>query len=103
VLAPLLAFFVSMLLGIYSNHAGFQRETRLLLGIVLGGGTAQLVAKLMSMISPYGDGLWYFILALGAILGALGSLTEYWMLGDWSGIPRVKDTVKRKPEDNIGI
>jgi len=103
VLAPFLAFFVSMLLGIYSNHAGFQRETRLFLGIVFGGGTAQLVARLMSMISPYSDGLWYFILVLGMVLGAFGSLTEYWMKGDWSGIPRVKEKKKRKPEDNMGI
>lgn len=103
VLAPCLAFFVSVLLGIYSIHAGFQRETRLFLGLVFGGGTAQLVAYFMSMISSYGDGLWYFILALGMVLGAFGSLTEYWMKGDWSGIPRVKDKKKRKPEDNMGI
>jgi uncharacterized membrane protein YgcG len=103
VLAPFLAFFVSMLLGIYSKHAGFQRETRLFLGIVFGAGTAQLVARLMSVISSFNDGLWYFILALGMILGAFGSLTEYWMQGDWSGIPRVKDKVKRKPEDKMGI
>ena len=32
-----------------------------------------------------------------------GSLTEYWMEGDWSGIPRIKNTIKRKPEDNMGI
>jgi len=103
VLAPFLAFFVSMFLGIYSTHTGFQRETRLFLGIVFGAGTAQLVATLMGMISPFGDALWYFILALGMLLGAFGSLTEYWMKGDWSGIPRVKDKHKRKPEDNIGI
>lgn len=103
VLAPFLAFFVSMLLGIYSKHAGFQRETRLFLGIVFGAGTAQLVARLMSAISSFNDGLWYFILALGMILGAFGSLTEYWMQGDWSGIPRVKDKIERKPEDKMGI
>jgi uncharacterized membrane protein YgcG len=102
-LAPFLAFFVSMLLGIYSKHAGFQRETRLFLGIVMGGGTAQLVAILMGMISPFSTGLWYFILLLGMTLGAFGSLTEYWMKGDWSGIPRIKEKIKRKPEDNIGI
>ena len=34
VLAPFLAFFVSMFFGIYSTHTGFQRETRLFLGIV---------------------------------------------------------------------
>jgi uncharacterized membrane protein YgcG len=102
-LAPFLAFAVSLLLGIYSKHAGFQRETRLFLGIVIGGGTAQLVATLMAMISPYGNGLWYFILVVGIILGGFGSLTEYWMKGDWSGIPRVKEKIKRKPEDNMGI
>jgi uncharacterized membrane protein YgcG len=102
-LAPFLAFVVSMLLGIYSKHAGFQRETRLFLGVVIGGGTAQLVATLMAMISTYSDGLWYFILVLGMVLGAFGSLTEYWMKGDWSGIPRVKEKIKRKPEDNMGI
>jgi uncharacterized membrane protein YgcG len=102
-LAPFLAFIVSMVLGLYSKHAGFQRETRLFLGVVMGGGTAQLVAALMSMISPFSNTLWYFILAMGMVLGAFGSLTEYWMKGDWSGIPRVKDKIKRKPEDNIGI
>jgi uncharacterized membrane protein YgcG len=102
-LAPFLAFFVSMLLGVYSKHAGFQRETRLFLGIVMGGGTAQLVAILMGMISPFSNSLWYFILIIAMVLGAFGSLTEYWMNGDWSGIPRTKDKIKRKPEDNIGI
>ncbi|MGH7930745.1 MAG: hypothetical protein ACREQV_23485, partial [Candidatus Binatia bacterium] len=102
-LAPFLAFIVSLVLGLYSKHAGFQRETRLFLGVVMGGGTAQLVAALMGMISPYSNTLWYFILVMGMVLGAFGSLTEYWMKGDWSGIPRVKDKVKRKPEDNIGI
>ena len=102
-LAPFLAFIVSMVLGIYSKHAGFQRETRLFLGVIMGGGTAQLVATLMGFMSPLGYGLWYFLLAMGMALGAFGSLTEYWMTGDWSGIPRTKDKVKRKPEDNMGI
>jgi uncharacterized membrane protein YgcG len=102
-LAPFLAFFVSMFLGIYSKHAGFQRETRLFLGVVLGGGTAQLVGTLMAMISSYSNSLWYFILALGMILGGFGSLTEYWMKDDWSGIPRVKEKIRRKPEDKMGI
>jgi uncharacterized membrane protein YgcG len=102
-LAPFLAFFVSMLLGIYSKHAGFQRETRLFLGLMMGGGTAQLVAILMGIISPFSNSLWYFILVAGMALGAFGSLTEYWMQGDWSGIPRTKEKTKRKPEDNIGI
>jgi len=37
-----------------------------------------------------------------ALLGAIGSLTEFWMSGDWRGIPRIKGP-KRKPEDNIGM
>jgi hypothetical protein len=37
------------------------------------------------------------------VLGAFASLTEYWMHGDWSGIPRVKEKTPRKPEDNMGI
>jgi uncharacterized membrane protein YgcG len=102
-LAPFLAFFVSMVLGIYSRHAGFQRETRLFLGIIMGGGTAQLVATLMGMISAFSHSLWYFILIVGMALGAFGSLTEYWMNGDWSGIPRSKEKIKRKPEDHMGI
>jgi uncharacterized membrane protein YgcG len=102
-LAPFLAFFVSLILGIYSKHAGFQRETRLFLGMVMGGGTAQLVAILTGMMGPFSNSLWYFILVMGMVLGAFGSLTEYWMKGDWSGIPRVKEKIKRKPEDNMGI
>ena len=35
--------------------------------------------------------------------GVLGSWTEFWMSREWSGIPRIKDKVKRKPEDNMGI
>ena len=35
--------------------------------------------------------------------GVLGSLTEFWMSREWSGIVRIKDKVKRKPEDNMGI
>jgi uncharacterized membrane protein YgcG len=102
-LAPFLAFFVSLMLGIYSKHAGFQRETRLFLGMVMGGGMAQLVATLTGMMGPFSNSLWYFIVVMGIVLGAFGSLTEYWMKGDWSGIPRVKDKIKRKPEDNMGI
>lgn len=102
-LAPFLAFFVGMLWGVYATHYGVHRETRLFIGAVLGGGTAKIIASLMSMIGSYTDALWYFILALSIPLGVFGSLTEYWMGGDWSGIPRVKDKVKRKPEDNMGI
>jgi uncharacterized protein len=102
-LGPFLAFFIGMLWGIYATHYGVRRETRLFIGAVLGGGTAKIVATLMSMMGSYSDGLWYFILAVSIPLGVFGSLTEYWMQGDWSGIPRVKDKVRRKPEDNMGI
>jgi uncharacterized protein len=102
-LAPFLSFFIGMLWGVYATHYGVHRETRLFVGAVLGGGTAKIVATLMSMIGSYSDGLWYFILAVSIPLGVFGSLTEYWMEGDWSGIPRVKDKVRRKPEDNMGI
>jgi len=40
---------------------------------------------------------------LSIALATFGSLTEFWMAGDWRGIPRVKDPIARKPEDNIGI
>ena len=102
-LAPFLAFFGGILWGIYATHYGVQRETRLFIGAVLGGGTAKIVATLMTMISGYSQGLWYFILFLSIFLGVFASFTEYWMAGEWSGIPRVKDKVKRKPEDNMGI
>lgn len=102
-LGPFLAFFVGVLWGVYATHFGVQRELRLFIGAVLGGGTAQLVAFLMAMIGGVTEGLWYFILAVSVPLGVFGSLTEYWMGGDWSGIPRVKNGVRRKPEDNMGI
>jgi len=57
---------------------------------------------LMSILGGYSEGLWYFIMALAIPLGVFGSLTEFWMAGDWRGIPRVKGP-KRKPEDNMGI
>jgi uncharacterized membrane protein YgcG len=100
-LSPFLAFFVSMLWGIYAIR--FNRETRLFLGAILGGGTARIVATLVEALGRYSDALWYFILALSIVAGVFGSLTEFWMSGEWSGIPRVKDKVKRKPEDNMGI
>ena len=100
-LAPYLAFMVGGLWGIYATNLG--AEVRLFMGALLGGGTAKIVEILMSLISSYGDGLWYFILAVSIPLGVFGSLTEFWMSGDWSGIPRVKDRIKRKPEDNMGI
>jgi uncharacterized membrane protein YgcG len=102
-LSPFLAFFGGMLWGIYATHYGVQRETRLFMGAVLGGGIAKIVAMLMTIISGYSNALWYFILLLSISLGVFGSLTEYWMAGEWSGIPRIKDKVKRKPEDNMGI
>ena len=102
-LAPCFAFWVGALWGIYATKFGFPRAMRLLMGALLGGGTAKIVAILMSLISSVGGALWYFILAVSIALGVLGSLTEFWMSGDWRGIPRVKDSVKRKPEDNMGI
>lgn len=102
-LGPFLAFFVGTLWGVYATDYGIQRETRLFIGAVLGGGTAKLVSILMSMMGGFGDGLWYFILALSVPLAAFGSLTEYWMAGDWRGIPAIKSKTQRKPEDNMGI
>jgi uncharacterized protein len=102
-LAPCLAFWVGALWGIYATTLGLPRAMRLSMGALLGGGTAKLVALLMALISSLGDGLWFFILAVSIALGAFGSLTEFWMSGEWSGIPRVKDRIRRKPEDNMGI
>lgn len=101
-LAPFLAFFVSLFWGIYATQYGVQRNVRLLMGAIFGGATAKIVALLMSVMGGYTDGLWYFIMALAIPLGAFGSLTEFWMAGDWRGIPRVKKP-GRKPEDNMGI
>ena len=102
-LAPFLAFFVGMLWGICSTNYGVQSAVRLIIGAVLGGGTAKVVSVLMAMMGSVGDGLWYFILIISTALGAFGSLTEFWMSGDWRGIPRLKDPAPRKPEDNMGI
>ena len=102
-LAPFLAFFAGGLWGIYATQYGVQRTTRLVMGAIFGGGTAKIVATLMTLMGNYSDSLWYFIMAVSIPLGVFGSLTEFWMFGDWSGIPRVKDPIKRKPEDNIGI
>ncbi len=101
-LGPFLAFFVGGLWGIYATQYGVQRVTRLLMGAIFGGGTAKIVAALMSLLGSYNDNLWYFIMALAIPLGVFGSLTEFWMAGDWSGIPRVKER-RRKPKDNMGI
>ncbi len=102
-LAPFLALMVGGLWGIYATQFGVQRAVRLLMGAVLASGAAKIVAMIMSLMGNYSDALWYFILAISIPLGIFGSLTEFWMAGDWSGIPRVKDPVKRKPEDNMGI
>jgi uncharacterized membrane protein YgcG len=102
-LAPFLAFFGGMLWGIYATHYGVQRETRLFIGAVLGGGIAKIVAMLMTIIGGYSDALWYFIFFLSISLAVFASLTEYWMAGEWSGIPRIKEKARRKPEDNMGI
>jgi uncharacterized membrane protein YgcG len=101
-LAPFLAFFVGGLWGIYATQYGVQRGVRLAMGAIFGGGTAKIVAALMSFLGSYDDNLWYFIMALAIPLGVFGSLTEFWMAGDWSGIPRVKER-RRKPKDNMGI
>jgi len=101
-LAPFFAFFIGVLWGIYATQYGFQRYTRLLMGAIFGGAVAKLVTVLMSILGGYTVGLWWFIMALAIPLGVFGSLTEFWMAGDWRGIPRVKEP-KRKPEDNMGI
>jgi hypothetical protein len=36
-------------------------------------------------------------------LAVFGSFTEFWMSGDWSGIPRIKERPPRNPEDRMGI
>jgi uncharacterized membrane protein YgcG len=103
-LGPFLAFFVGGFWGVYATHYGVQRETRLFVGAVLGGGTAKLVATFMAMIGSFSDGLWYFIMAVSIPLAAFASLTEYWMQGDWSGIPKEKGGgLRRKPSDKMGI
>jgi uncharacterized membrane protein YgcG len=105
-LAPFLAFMTGGLWGVYATKFGLERGVRLFMGAVLGYGAAKIVAILMGLISTLGTGLWYFLLALSIPLGVFGSLTEFWTSGqwsDWSGIPRVKEKSRRKPEDNMGI
>jgi uncharacterized membrane protein YgcG len=101
-LAPFLAFFVGGLWGIYATQYGVQRWPRLAMGAVFGGGAAKAIISVTSLISGSSDSLWYFIMALAIPLGIFGSCTEFWMSGDWRGIPRVKPP-RRKPEDNMGI
>jgi uncharacterized protein len=103
-LGPVLALFIGGLWGIYATQFGVQRGIRLLMGAIFGGGTAKIVASLMSRLGSVSDGLWYFIMAVSIALAVFGSLTEFWMAGDWRGIPRVKDaSLKRKPTDKMGI
>ncbi|MBI2360672.1 MAG: TPM domain-containing protein [Deltaproteobacteria bacterium] len=103
-LAPYFAFMVGGLWGIYAMTLGLPREIRLFMGAILGGGTAKIVTLLMALISSFGDALWFFILAVSIPLGVFGSLTEFWMSGEWSGIPRVKDRkTTRKPSEKMGI
>jgi uncharacterized membrane protein YgcG len=102
-LAPYLALVVGFLWGLYATNYRVQCATRVFIGAVLGSGTAKTVAVLMSSLGSYGYDLWYFILTSSIVLASLGSLTEFWMRGDWCAIPRVKDAVQRKPEDKMGI
>jgi uncharacterized membrane protein YgcG len=101
-LGPFLAFFVGVFWGIYATQYGLQRVPRLLMGAIFGGATAKIVGLLMSFLGNYSDDLWYFIMFLAIPLAVFGSLTEFWMSGDWSGIPRIKER-PRKPEDRMGI
>ena len=101
-LGPFLAFFVGVFWGIYATQYGVQRGPRLLMGAIFGGATAKLIAMLMSLLGNYSEDLWYFIMFLAIPLAVFGSLTEFWMSGDWSGIPRIKER-PRKPEDRMGI
>lgn len=102
-LAPYLALVIGLLWGLYATNYRVQCATRVFIGAVLGSGTAKIVAMLMASLGSYGYDLWYFILASSVLLGGVGSFTEFWMGGDWCAIPRVKNKVERKPEDNMGI
>lgn len=101
-LAPFLAFFVGSLWGVYATQYGVQRWPRLAMGAIFGGGTAKAVISLTSFLGGSSVELWYFIMLLAIPLAVLGSCTEFWMSGDWRGIPREKGP-RRKPEDNMGI
>lgn len=101
-LGPFLAFFVGTLWGLYATQYGVQKGTRLLMGAIFGGGTAKIIIAAMSFLGRSSDSLWYFIMALAIPLGMLGSWSEFWMSGEWSGIPQFKGR-RRKPEDNMGI
>ncbi|HYJ14267.1 MAG TPA: TPM domain-containing protein [Candidatus Limnocylindria bacterium] len=101
-IAPFLAFFVGGLWGVYATQFGVQRWPRLAMGAIFGGGTAKVVITITAFVGGASDSLWYFIMALAIPLGVFGSCTEFWMSGDWRGIPREKGP-RRKPEDNMGI
>jgi len=101
-LGPFLAFFVGGLWGVYATQYGVQRWPRLAMGAIFGGGMAKIVIMITAFIGTASDALWYFIMALAIPLGVFGSCTEFWMSGDWRGIPREKEP-RRKPEDNMGM
>jgi len=101
-LGPFLAFFVGGLWGIYATQYGVQRWPRLAMGAIFGGGSAKIVIMITAFLGSASDSLWYFIMALAIPLGVFGSCTEFWMSGDWRGIPREKGP-RRKPEDNMGV
>lgn len=101
-LGPFLAFFIGGLWGVYATQYGVQRWPRLAMGAIFGGGTAKIVIMATALLGSASDSLWYFIMALAIPLGVFGSCTEFWMSGDWRGIPREKGP-RRKPEDNMGI
>jgi uncharacterized protein len=101
-LGPFLAFFIGGLWGIYATQYGVERRLRLLMGAVFGGAMAKAVIALAGLLGSVSDPVWYFTMALAIPFGVFGSLTEFWMAGDWRGIPRVKKP-RGKPEDNMGI
>ena len=101
-IGPFLAFFVGGLWGVYATQYGVQRWPRLAMGAIFGGGAAKLVVTFTAFIGSASDPLWYFIMPLAIPLGVFGSCTEFWMSGDWRGIPREKGP-RRKPEDNMGL
>lgn len=101
-LGPFLAFFVGGLWGVYATQYGVQRWVRLAMGAIFGGGIAKAVVTMTAFLGGASDSLWYFIMAAAIVLGVFGSCTEFWMSGDWRGIPREKEP-RRRPEDNMGI
>lgn len=102
ILGPFLAFFVGGLWGVYATQYGVQRWLRLGMGAIFGGATAKAVISVTAFLGGASDALWYFIMALAIPLAMFASYTEFWMSGDWRGIPREKGR-RRKPEDNMGM